>query len=171
MAPGNGNSLYSTGKMTRPTLALVLLAAALAGCGKDPFAGRKKDNGGQHAPIESIDLATDADKFDTGLVRAYEKLVTARGKRDAAAWKSAFAAAPGEEADSLFEESTDPKVTKIHYQFQQAEAAGDRATMRVKEVLEERDPKGVLNSEVTVTATLVKSGGAWKIEALKADWK
>jgi hypothetical protein len=48
----------------------------------------------------------------------------------------------------------------------------DRATMTVKEIIEERDAKGaVLNSEVTVAATLVKTGGEWKIESLKADWK
>ncbi len=151
--------------------ALVFLAAALSGCGKDPFAGRKKD-GEKRPPIESRDLPTDAEKFDRELVGAYEKLVAARGKRDAAGWKAGFAGAPGGDAESLYEETTDPKVVRILHQFQQADAAGDRATMTVKEVIEERDPKGgVLNSEVTVTATLVKNGGAWKVETLKADWK
>lgn len=151
--------------------ALLLLAAALSGCGKDPFAGRKK-SGEKRPPIESRELATDAEKFDRGMVDAYEKLVAARGKRDAAGWKAAFAGAPGEDAASLYEETTDPKVVRILHQFQKADAAGDRATMTVKEIIEERDPKGgVLNSEVTVTATLVRTGGAWKVEALKADWK
>jgi hypothetical protein len=152
--------------------ALVLFVAALAGCGKDPFAGKKQNNDGKHAPIDSVVLETDGEKFDRELVGAYERLVAARASRDTGAWKAAFVAAPGEEAESLYTESTDPKVAKIHHQFQKADADGDRATMTVKEIIEERDPKGnVLNSEVIVTATLVKSGGAWKVEALKADWK
>jgi hypothetical protein len=153
--------------------ALVLLAAALAGCGKDPFAGRKKTDGDKRAPIESKELPTNAEKFDRGLVEAYERLVTARGKRDAAAWKAAFAGAPGADADVLFEESTDRSVTRILHQFQRSEPAGDRNTLTVKEILEQRDAKGaVLTAEVTVTATLVKAGGGWKVEALKAEgWK
>ncbi|MEK7466655.1 MAG: hypothetical protein AAB074_04500 [Planctomycetota bacterium] len=153
--------------------ALLLLVAALAGCGKDPFAGRKKKDGDKRDPIESKELATNAEKFDRGQVEAYERLVTARSKRDPAAWKAAFAGAPGEDAGVLFEESTDKHVTKILHQFQKSEPSGERAVLTVKEILEQRDAKGaVLTTEVTVTATLVKAGGEWKVEALKAgDWK
>ena len=152
--------------------ALLLLAAALAGCGKDPFAGQKKNTDDGPTRIESPILPTDADKFDRGLVDAYEKLVAARGRRDVAAWKAAFAGAPGEDAGGLYDESTGPKVAKIHHQFRKADPDGDRAILTVMELIEERDPKaGVHNQEVMVTATLVKNGGAWKVEALKADWK
>ncbi|MCC6738907.1 MAG: hypothetical protein IT452_07655 [Planctomycetia bacterium] len=151
--------------------AILLVAAVLAGCGKDPFAGRKKD-GEKRPPIESRDVPTNAERYERGVVDAYERLVIARGKRDAAGWKAAFAGEPGEDAASLYEETTNAKVVRIHHQFQGAEVAGERATVTVKEIVEERDPKGgVFNSEVTVTATLVRTGGAWMVEALRADWK
>jgi hypothetical protein len=152
--------------------ALILFAAALAGCGQDPFAGRKKKDG-KRAPIESKELATNAGNFDRGLVDAYEKLVTARTARDEAAWKAAFSGAPGGDAEDLYRESTDASVKKILHQFQKSEVAGDRTTLTVKEILEQRDAKGaVMTTEVTVTATFVNSGGTWKVEALKAgDWK
>ena len=158
----------------RPSVrALILLAAALPGCGQDPFAGRKKRTDGKRAPIESKELATNAGNFDRGLVDAYERLVAARAARDAAAWKAAFSGAPGTDAEDLFRESTDKSVTKILHQFLKADTAGDRTTLTVKEILEQRDAKGaVLTAEVTVTATFVNVGGAWKVEALKAgDWK
>lgn len=151
-------------------IAILFAAAALAGCGKDPFAGRGKDDGGKRTPLESKVLATNAENFDRGLVAAYEGLVAARQKRDAAAWKKAFSGSS--EADGLFEESTDPVVARIHHQYVAQNIDGDRASLTVKEIIEERDEKGSMNNtNVTVKAGLLRVGGEWKFETLKAEWK
>jgi hypothetical protein len=153
-------------------IAFSLLAVALSGCGKDPFAGKLKPPGERPTGPE---IATEAEKFDPGLVAAYEELVKARRERNLTRWTGGFAGEAGSGAAELWDESTTARVVAIRHKYTKEEISGDRATLVVVERIEERDPKDpkseVHAQEVTVTATLVRAGGAWKALALRADWR
>ena len=135
-----------------------------------------KGPGGESPPSRPDErMATNAEKFDSGLVAAYERLVAARERRDEKAFRGAFQGGADAASFELYSESVTPRLLRIQHQFQNQDIQGDRATLVVKERIEERDPKDpkgeVHGQEAAVTATLVRTGGAWVVSALQVDWK
>ncbi|NUN49620.1 MAG: hypothetical protein HUU15_12405 [Candidatus Brocadiae bacterium] len=152
----------------------VLVAGILAGCGQDPLEGRRKKSGSD-ALSAGPDLETGAGAMDPGLVAAWEVLVAARVGRDREGYLRGFAGGPGEDGESLFEESTNVRVVRLQRQYREQTLGADEARLVVRERIEERDPKNpegqIHGQEVIVTATLVRAGGVWKVRGLKADWR
>lgn len=157
-------------------LVLCLCAViAFSGCGKDPLAGKGKGGPSGDGRTETPGLDSNEKNFDPGLVAAYKVLQTAREQRNLDAYRAAFMNSPGEEGMELYTETATAQLARIQFQFQVQEISGDRATLKVKEKVEERDsknPKGdvhVLN--IGLDLSLAKSAGSWKILSLKVDWK
>lgn len=146
---------------------------ALPGCGKDPMAGKGGPSGDHRTETPGLD--SNEKDFDPGLVAAYKVLQTSREQRNLDAYRAAFAGSPGDDGMELFTETATAQLARIQFQFQVQDISGDRATLRVKEKIEERDPKNpkgdvhVLNLDLEMS--LVKSAGSWKIASIKVDWK